>query len=198
MAPERETLGLDAIRLLAHPLRQRIERELRRGPVTATSLAKALGESTGLTSYHLRQLARYGFVEEVPELARGRERWWRFVPKDRRFPRRSEQGPELRAVMDEMLRRDAEADLTGFARAQAGAEDGPWADAFPFSRGSIDVTLEELKDFFEEYIALLYKYRRPERETPPGARRVFTRFFAYPAPDEPGATPEEYKEADTT
>jgi hypothetical protein len=107
-------------------------------------------------------------VEGIPELARGRERWWRSVPKDRRFPRRSEQRPELRAVMDEMLRRDAEADLTGFARAQAEAEDGPWADAFPLSRGSIDVTLEELKDFFEEYIALLYKYRRPERETPPG------------------------------
>jgi DNA-binding transcriptional ArsR family regulator len=98
MEPEREILDLDTLRLLAHPLRRRIEKELRRGPVTATSLAKALGESTGLTSYHLRELARHGFVEEVPHLRRGRERWWQFAPKDRRFPPLSEQSAEMRAV----------------------------------------------------------------------------------------------------
>src|SRR3954470_8818921 len=80
-----QALDLDALRLLTHPLRRRMEQELRKGPVTATSLAKALGESSGLTSYHLRELAKHGFVAEVPELARGRERWWRSVPRDRRF-----------------------------------------------------------------------------------------------------------------
>ncbi|MFG2040422.1 ArsR/SmtB family transcription factor [Dactylosporangium sp. NPDC048998] len=180
--PEPEVMGLEALRLMAHPLRQKIEREMRKGPVSATSLARALGESTGLTSYHLRQLAKHGFVEEVPELARGRERWWRVVPKDRRFPLRREQGEELRAVLDEMVRRDLAADLAEFSEAQgrqADAED-PWTDAFPFSRGSVTLTIEELRDFFEAYIALLYKYRRPPEETPPGARTLQVRMYAFP------------------
>jgi DNA-binding transcriptional ArsR family regulator len=182
----REILDLDALRLLAHPLRRRIERELRRGPVTATTLARALGESTGLTSYHLRELAKHGFVEEVPELAHGRERWWRFVPKDRRLPLRSAQSPEMRAVVDELNARDFATDFAEFSRAQTGADEhGPWADAFPFSRGSIQVTFEELKEFFEDYIALLNRYKRPNEQPPPGARTVLTRFFAYPAPDDP-------------
>lgn len=181
MPAPRQTLDLEAIRLLAHPLRQRIERELRRGPVSATSLARALGESTGLTSYHLRKLAEYGFVEEAPELGRGRERWWRFVPKDRRFPLRSEQSQEMRAVLDELAAREFAADFAQFARGQRDAEGtDPWADAYPFSRGTIQVTLEELRQFFEEYIVLLNKYQRPDEEVPPDARTVSTRFFAYP------------------
>lgn len=180
---ERETLGLEAIRLLAHPLRQRIERELRKGPVTATSLAHALGESTGLTSYHLRQLAKYGFVEEVVGAGRGRERWWRFVPKDRRFPERPEQSPEMRAVLDELVHRELTADVARFAGAVTSDGTGPWAAALPYSRGSIRLTTEELREFFEAYIALLARYQRPAEDTPPGARTVQTRFFAYPEPE---------------
>jgi DNA-binding transcriptional ArsR family regulator len=50
------------------------------GPATATQLAKRLGESSGATSYHLRQLERFGFVETDPDRGTGRERWWRRVP----------------------------------------------------------------------------------------------------------------------
>ena len=177
-------LGLEAIRLLAHPLRQRIERELRKGPVSATSLAQALGESTGLTSYHLRQLAKYGFVEEVPGHGKGRERWWRFVPKDRRFPERPAQTPEMRAVLDEVMQQRFAADLTHFAEAMAQDDEGPWAGAFQFSFGTVEVTIEELRQFFEEYIALLYKYKRPEGQLLPGARVMQVRFLAYPEPSE--------------
>jgi DNA-binding transcriptional ArsR family regulator len=63
---------------LAHPLRIRLRDHLRRsGPATATQLAKRFGESSGSTSYHLRMLARHGFVEEARDLGVGRERWWR-------------------------------------------------------------------------------------------------------------------------
>jgi predicted ArsR family transcriptional regulator len=47
------------------------------GPATATQLAVRLGQSSGATSYHLRQLERHGFVEEAPGAGDGRERWWR-------------------------------------------------------------------------------------------------------------------------
>lgn len=66
------------LRALAHPLRMRLLGLLRLdGPATASSLAARVGESSGSTSYHLRQLARHGFIERAEEFDRGRERWWR-------------------------------------------------------------------------------------------------------------------------
>ena len=50
------------------------------GPATATQLAARLGEEVRASDYHLRQLAKYGFVEEDPDRGSGRERWWRRVP----------------------------------------------------------------------------------------------------------------------
>lgn len=49
------------------------------GPATATQLAERLGETSGATSYHLRQLARFGFIEHDSERGAGRERYWRRV-----------------------------------------------------------------------------------------------------------------------
>ncbi|HET8560541.1 MAG TPA: helix-turn-helix domain-containing protein [Marmoricola sp.] len=67
-----------ALRALAHPTRLRMLGLLRlEGPATATSLAARLGLNTGATSYHLRQLAKHGFVEEDSTRGNARERWWR-------------------------------------------------------------------------------------------------------------------------
>lgn len=61
------------LRALAHPLRNRLLGLLRlEGPSTATLLGARVGESSGWTSYHLRQLATYGFVEEVQGRGAGR------------------------------------------------------------------------------------------------------------------------------
>ncbi|MCM2390967.1 ArsR/SmtB family transcription factor [Streptomyces albipurpureus] len=46
------------------------------GTVTATEAAVRLGHSSGLCSFHLRQLARHGLIEEAPH-RRGRARPWR-------------------------------------------------------------------------------------------------------------------------
>lgn len=92
---ERKILHPDArqLRVLAHPLRSRLLGALRfHGPATATQLAARLGTNSGATSYHLRQLAAYGFVSEVADRdavpgpgrgqgrgqgpGTGRERWW--------------------------------------------------------------------------------------------------------------------------
>ncbi|WP_017605275.1 winged helix-turn-helix domain-containing protein [Nocardiopsis alkaliphila] len=74
-------VGAEALRGLAHPLRARILDELQiQGPATATILSERLGESSGSTSYHLRQLARFGFVETDPGHAGRRDRWWRVRP----------------------------------------------------------------------------------------------------------------------
>ncbi|MFB6521982.1 ArsR/SmtB family transcription factor [Streptomyces sp. NPDC056401] len=76
--PQLRKLDANSLRGLAHPLRIRLLGDLRlHGPATASQLAERLGESSGATSYHLRQLAAYGFVEDAPEHGKGRERWWR-------------------------------------------------------------------------------------------------------------------------
>ena len=65
------------LRALAHPLRARLLGLLRfDGPSTATRLAERVHESSGVTSYHLRQLEAHGFVAEVEGRGTGRERWW--------------------------------------------------------------------------------------------------------------------------
>jgi DNA-binding transcriptional ArsR family regulator len=70
--------GPERLKALAHPLRMRLLGLLRlEGPGTASSFAKKLNESSGATSYHLRQLARHGFIEVDEELGTGREKWWK-------------------------------------------------------------------------------------------------------------------------
>ncbi|MFI6503208.1 ArsR/SmtB family transcription factor [Nonomuraea typhae] len=176
----RKLTDLEALRTLSHPRRQRILDHLSaHGPATSADLARDLDLNTGATSYHLRELAKHGFVEEVPEKARGRERWWRHVPADIRFPLRSEQDDETRAVMDEMNARAYNEDVAAFRRALAASEPGGWGDAFPFSRGTVTVTLPQLAAFFEEYVALVMRYT-DAGSADPEARRVHTRFLAFP------------------
>ncbi|MFI0485228.1 ArsR/SmtB family transcription factor [Actinomadura sp. 9N215] len=170
------------VRLLAHPLRQRIAEIMRRGPVSSTTLARELGQSTGSTSYHLRQLAKHGFIEEAPELARGRERWWRAVPGDRRFPPYSEQSPEMRAALEELTRLEFANELDMLTRFQRERDKlgGPWADALLFSFATVTLTPDQVRPFFEEYIALLYRYKRADDDPHPEARTLYARFLAFP------------------
>jgi hypothetical protein len=55
-----------ALRAYAHPVRMKLVGLLRtEGPLTATRAGELLGESSGTCSFHLRQLAKYGLVEEA-------------------------------------------------------------------------------------------------------------------------------------
>ena len=66
------------LRALSHPLRPRLLTALREhGPSTATQLADQFGLSSGDTSYHLRQLERFGLIEEDTARGSGRDRYWR-------------------------------------------------------------------------------------------------------------------------
>lgn len=66
------------LKALAHPLRYRMLELLNsEGPATASVLGRRIGESSGTTSYHLRQLADAGFIEEDRERGTGRDRYWR-------------------------------------------------------------------------------------------------------------------------
>ena len=68
-----------AIRALAHPIRWALLEALgQAGTLTATQASEMLGESPANCAFHLRTLAKYGFIEEAGG-GRGRERPWRQV-----------------------------------------------------------------------------------------------------------------------
>lgn len=69
------------LRAIAHPVRNRILDELgARGSLRAADIARNLGIPANQASFHLRQLAKYGLVEEDPDAARDkRDRVWRTV-----------------------------------------------------------------------------------------------------------------------
>lgn len=73
----RELRDARVLRALAHPLRARLlELVAREGTLTATQASELTGESPANCSFHLRTLAKYGFLRQA-ERGRGRERPWR-------------------------------------------------------------------------------------------------------------------------
>ncbi|HEU4461850.1 MAG TPA: helix-turn-helix domain-containing protein, partial [Solirubrobacterales bacterium] len=75
-----------ALRAMAHPTRLELIALLRQGgPLTATQAAEQIGGSPASCSFHLRQLAKYGLVEEAGG-GRGRERPWRATAISTEWP----------------------------------------------------------------------------------------------------------------
>src|SRR6266508_3290555 len=85
------------IRAVAHPARVAILAYLYDGPATATECSTAVEQSPSSCSYHLRTLAKLGFVEEVGS-DDGRERRWRLKIKGHGIPKRAQDSPEVRAA----------------------------------------------------------------------------------------------------
>lgn len=181
-------LRLDAttLRALAHPLRVRLIGRLRMyGPATATRLAHDLGESSGATSYHLRELAKFGLVAEDEERNRGRERWWRAVHRSTYFDLTMDE--DTRATGGEYLRSVARvyserllhfADNIEYSADIYGAD---WADAFTLSDWHLRLTVEQAQQLHQELNQLLDRYRDlPEK---PGARRIVSQLQLFPMPD---------------
>jgi predicted ArsR family transcriptional regulator len=82
----REIRDPRVLRAMAHPFRLRLlDLVVRRGTLTSAEAAEATGESTASCSFHLRQLAKYGFVEPA-EPRDGRERPWKRVEGGERIP----------------------------------------------------------------------------------------------------------------
>ncbi|GAA5133201.1 ArsR/SmtB family transcription factor [Pseudonocardia adelaidensis] len=185
-AEPRELTDPGPLKALAHPLRRRILRQLDRGgPATSTTLARALGENTGATSYHLRRLAEHGFVAEVPGKGQGRERWWRAQRQDIRFPPRSTMSADLRATFEEFTRRGVAEDFEAFARFQRQREKlGEWGDGLLFARGGLHLTRDELLAFWADYMELFRRYAAATDPPADGARSVLVRFVVFPDVDD--------------
>lgn len=105
----KQIADLDTLRAIAHPLRMKLLAALRRdGPATASALGRALGESSGSTSYHLRQLERFGFIVEDDNQPSARERRWRAAHEMTNFSAPLWETDEGRELFDTVRRRQLE------------------------------------------------------------------------------------------
>lgn len=173
-----------ALRALAHPTRLSLVGLLRRdGPLTATQAGQLLGESSASASFHLRQLAKYGLVEEAGG-GTGRERPWRATTQFTDWPDvpgDSEQAAATDLLAAVIADRYFEY-LTRWLETRH-AEDDAWRRAAMFGDTMIWVTADELAELGARERALVDGYldRQDHPELrPPGARRVTFLHLAFP------------------
>jgi DNA-binding transcriptional ArsR family regulator len=172
-----------ALRALGHPTRLRILGRLQlHCDATATECAADVGESPSSCSYHLRTLARHGFVEEAPS-DDGRERRWRARVVGVDFPATGD--PEFEAAsrlaraallqLDDDEVRSYLQHEQSFSRA--------WRDAATFTKSTIVATPSELEQIAERIREVLEPYYRHNREQlPRGARYLHVGVRAVPRP----------------
>jgi DNA-binding transcriptional ArsR family regulator len=176
------------LRVLAHPVRMRLRQALyEKGTATATELAEMIGESPANCSWHLRQLAKYGFVEETGG-GTGRNRPWRPASHTLSWGDSDETG-ELAAASDDLSVRFAEQEFAGLRDWQAWRRTDPpeWQDAANWVQSIDWLTADELKELNEALTAVVIRHteRRDPAKRPKGARRV--RMFAWAVPAAPYA-----------
>lgn len=188
---EHRTLEMDAaaLKAMAHPIRVQILRILQlRKRASVTSLAEELGETTGATSYHLRQLARHGFVEEFDADEPGakrtgrKQRWWRMAVEQIHMTgfefmaneeTREAAGFVLREYQADRSRRLA----NWFATVTQWPEQ--WQRASSDMDGHLELNARQTRALADELAAVVAKYRdmAPGR----GARLVDVQYAVFPA-----------------
>jgi DNA-binding Lrp family transcriptional regulator len=179
----RELTDPRAMRALTHPVRLALIEAMGHAgrPLTATEAGELIGESPTTCSFHLRQLAKYGFVEEAAA-GPGRRRPWRLSGMGVRFTDAHEDPEAATAatVLGRVLR------ARWLDRARASLEDRhalspEWREATGDFQYVLHVTPEELEGIQREVIDLLTRYHdraadpslRPERSRPIEALALF-------------------------
>jgi DNA-binding transcriptional ArsR family regulator len=178
-----------ALRALAHPIRLQLVGQLRiHGQLTATQAAELLGESSASCSFHLRQLAKYGLVEEAGG-GHGRERPWRATTMFTSWPDAAED-PKVDAAADLLNGVIAEQYHESLMRWLATKPDEPeaWQQAAQFGDTVIYVTARELAELAERTRELVDTFLNRHSDPalrPPGARLVSYLHIAHPVMDRP-------------
>lgn len=177
-----------ALRALAHPQRLRMLGMLRiDGPATATSLAARLGLNSGATSYHLRQLARHGFIEEDAERGNARDRWWRARHESTTFLKDETDEDALDAGIA-FAEAALSAQISEMQQALARhAELSPeWRKASTVSDFIIPLTAGQAEGLIEKLHALLWEAMeqapKPGSAYEPGVQPVTIMLHAFPRP----------------
>ena len=176
------------LRALTHPVRiALLEALLLGGAQTATEAGERIGETPTTCSFHLRQLAKYGFVEEAGGGA-GRSRPWRLTSTGMSFaPASGDREAEFasEAALD-MFRERHFARYAAW-RAQRGTYPAAWRDVATDSEYLFYLTSGELKQLNDELHEVLMRWYRldggrmanPDRR-PAASAPVELLLFDYP------------------
>ena len=177
------------MRALAHPIRvQLLEAITREGPLTATEAAELVGESPANCSFHLRTLAKYGFVEEAPG-GSGRSRPWRRTSLGISLTMADEDGEAsvaahtLAAMNQERVLQRLREWTVQESSAPVEWRTSAFADTFLSY-----LTPDELRDVEAAMYAVVAKYQDRTLDLakrPPDARPVSIAAFGHPLPPNP-------------
>ena len=188
----RKVTSAQELRALAHPLRLRLLEELvvsdpATDTATASELAERVGESPANCSWHLRQLAKYGYIEEAPG-GTGRERRWRAVIEMHDWDTANARDPEFLAAADaaQEIVIDHEFRALRERRTWLSTEPAEWIGAAGSLTGIGWCTAEELHEINHKVFEILGPYfqRLTDPESrPDGARLV--RFVNWSIPARP-------------
>lgn len=191
MTQKRQITDPQVLKALTQPLRRRLYRLLGQfGPATAGMLAKQTDHDHGQVAYHLRELARYGFIEEAPELARDqRERWWRAVSEDWGWSTLDFTEPEGRAAAETLT---AQMLAESFERLRAYHQirdvwPEAWQRSSVISYSQLRLTAEELHGLTEELNEVIRRWAEPgdaasKQSVAPddGREAVHLSFYGFP------------------
>jgi DNA-binding transcriptional ArsR family regulator len=189
--PSRELTDPRSLRAMAHPTRlDLLELLAREGELTATEAGTMLGLSPANCSFHLRQLAKYGFVEEAGGGA-GRNRPWRAVDLSHRWSE-SAQSPAAAQAAQTLSQIVWERVTLRLAEwlAHQDEEDAEWRDSAFGTASILYLTPEELDRLGRQVQELVVPLvgRLADREARPAGARAVS-FIAAGHPIEP--TPSE-------
>ncbi|MEU4324860.1 ArsR/SmtB family transcription factor [Nonomuraea dietziae] len=144
-----------AMRALAHPLRlDLIELLGRIGPATAAVCARHLGSTQASCSFHLRQLAKYGYVVQA-ESEDQRERPWRVA--DLRQSWSASEGGVAAAELERVFVEREAVRLLDWSQARPGAPE-EWRSAAFLSGVTAPLTARELDEVGERLLEVLAPY----------------------------------------
>lgn len=184
---------LTQLKALSHPVRMRILGLLRtHGPATASQIARRLGLNSGATSYHLRQLAEHGFLEEASELGNKRERWWRAASQVTSVPEPPEPSDEGRDATDAFhhVVVAQQAQRMQAAAERRGGEGQEWRAVTSISDATMTVTpsqAREIQDRFERLVwEVIDEHGGPPGPVAEGERRFNVVVSTFVDTDEPG------------
>ncbi len=177
------------IRALAHPVRLALlEALVLAGPLTATQAGERIGESPTTCSFHLRQLAKYGFVEEAGG-GPGRNRPWRVVSLGLSATDAGGGAESTIAfqALEAMLVDRWMGRIQHWMRIRH-SYPREWQDAAGITQSLLYVTPDELREVVSELMPLLMRHAerfRDRTRRPAGALPVEVVAFAYPLAPQP-------------
>jgi DNA-binding transcriptional ArsR family regulator len=166
----REVTDARTLKALAHPVRiALIEALTLEGALTATEVGEKIGESPTTCSFHLRQLAKYGFVEEAGG-GKGRGRPWRMTSIGMRFgdPNADPEAEIAAGVLGRLVRERQLERYWNWRTTRTGYPTR-WREAAIDNQHVFFVTIEELEELNREIDQLLIPRFR-ERLTDPSTR----------------------------